>query len=144
MLTKRMFGTEMSPVRGPFGLCSGMMCGDDGKIRHNAGWFNRKGELLGWGDMGPRAFTAIATELPRDEMFIILGESAWRFDFRAHGITDYEQPGTDYVVRKADMLIRSGRCYTVDVSDGSRWETRRGIDFRVISREAARQIILFG
>lgn len=145
-LTKRMYGTEMSSVRGPFGLRSGQMCRDGVKVKHNAGWFNRAGELLGWGDMSTADFAAIATELPRDEVFIVLDEYAWRFDFRDHGIVDYERPGVDYVVAKASSLVRNGRCYIIGGHQhhGTRWEHYRGLRFRVITKEAARQIILFG
>lgn len=142
-LTKRMYGTEINSIRGPFGLRSGQMSGGGGKIQHNAGWFNRQGQLLGWGDMGPSDFTAIAAELPQDEVFVVLDEEAWRFN----GKEDYEEQGTDHVVAHADMIVRNGRCYIVDRHwdrHDSRWQTVRGIRFRFINREAARQIILFG
>jgi hypothetical protein len=152
MLTKRMYGTEMSPVRGPFGLYSGQMRGGITKIQHNAGWFNRAGELLGWGDLCAVDFLAIASTLPHGTPFVVLSEDAWRFnhaDVKRAGITnyDYERPGTDWVVRHADKIVRNERCYVVERSwtrSDSRWETYGELPFRVISREAARQIILFG
>src|SRR6185369_424422 len=80
----------------------------------NAGWYNKAGEKLGWGDLSTDDFFRIRRELEDGEMFIILSErdSFWNFATQpgllGHNVVtkpDVEAPGVDYVAAKARYII---------------------------------------
>lgn len=107
-LTKGMYGTEFDSRSRLFGLACGQM-----RVRrtfgHNAGWYNKKGEKIGWGDLETKDIKNIQNEINEDELFIILSESAsfWKFVRRPGPIgsmsdVDHQSeyaPGQEYVAK---------------------------------------------
>lgn len=106
-LVKGMYGHEFSPTRNaPFGLMCGQMRARS-SFGHNAGWYNKKGEKLGFGDLNGKDIQNIQNGLEQDELFIILSELAsfWKFVRRPGAVgsmadvdrqKEYE-PGQEYV-----------------------------------------------
>jgi len=81
---------------------------------HNAGWYNKKGEKLGWGDLNKKDVEMIQTSLQEGELFITLSEhdSFWKFvkSFGPIGSMcttdqDEDNPGIDYVAEKSRYII---------------------------------------
>lgn len=73
LLEPGIYGTEFNPKKGPFGLrCGQMKCGY--KMYHNASWYNKLGQKIGWGDLSEDNLLEIKIKIPSDELFIILGE----------------------------------------------------------------------
>jgi len=62
-----------------FGLRQNQMRMDD--FVHNGGWYNCKGEKIGWGDLSPNDIVRLSQELEDGEDFYVLGEqdSYWNF-----------------------------------------------------------------
>ena len=82
-LTKGMFGTELNPVE-HFGLSCGLMYSSNTSIGHNAGWFNRDGERLGWGDISNWHVRRIQDQLEPTQFFIVLPEAKSFLDPLTH------------------------------------------------------------
>jgi hypothetical protein len=101
----------------PFNIVSGQMRSYD--FVHNGGWYNKKGQKLGWGDLSPDSFADIAQHLPADEVFIVLPESASHWDFvkftETHMVVDAtaENPGPTYCAEKASYFVHGGVVYKV-------------------------------
>jgi hypothetical protein len=101
----------------PFNIVCGQMKSYD--LVHNGGWYNKKGQKLGWGDMDPTTFKEIAQHLPSDEVFIVLPESASHWDFvkftSTHAVVDATalNPGPTYCAEKASYFVHGGVTYRV-------------------------------
>jgi hypothetical protein len=84
---------------------------------HNGGWYNKKGEKLGWGDMSPDTFEAISKNLPADEVFIVLTESDSYWNFVKFTGTQAKldptanHPGQKYCIEKAAYFVHGGVVY---------------------------------
>lgn len=150
-----MFGSEFNPVEGtPFGLRCGQMRTND--FIHNGGWYNAAGEKIGWGDLSPSDFLRITKELVDGETFIILSEtdSYWSFVKEVspmllawdNTVDPTEAcPGITYVLNKAMMMLRHGKCYVL-IDRYTRREPGEifelnGIEFEAITKEAAAEMI---
>lgn len=97
-----------------FGLSQGQIRGND--FVHNGGWYNNKGEKIGWGDLSPNDIVNIAFGLEGDEQFYILPESSSYWNFTkvnsdlSHNVNkDESAPGVEYVKAKARYLIEAGK-----------------------------------
>lgn len=100
-----------------FGLCDGQ-CGND-EAAHNGGWYNAKGEKLGWGDLSFPQLLRISQEIPEGEVFYVLPESASHWDFVrwskekndiSYSIApDAQTPGVEYMHEKCRWVITRGR-----------------------------------
>lgn len=148
-LTPGLFGTEFNPKSELFGLMCGQMRGM--KIIHNAGWYNRKGYKLGWGDLANYDFRRIAEEIQENEHFVILDEehSFWEFvhapqviGSMAEVVPWIDKPGSQYVLKHARFIIARNRLYTLEPRREKTW-TIDGVEFDVISRAQAAQILRF-
>lgn len=103
------------------GLREGIMVNTS--MVHNGGWYNSKGEKIGWGDLGPNHFQKIQAELKPGELFIVLGErdSFWNF-VTYIGVTGSlskvsskeKNPGVNYLVEKARWCITKDVVYHLD------------------------------
>lgn len=107
-----------------FGLYYGQYRHRDNSYGHNAGWYNKLGEKLGYGDLSVNDVKRIAAELEEGELFITMGEqdSFWKFvtfnpgTIGAHCATSPEEqaPGQKYVAEKAVYVITKGKIYVGD------------------------------
>jgi hypothetical protein len=104
------------------GLRIGQMRGYDGKIGHNCGWYNKRGEKLGWGDLSATDLNKVAADLPRGEVMVVLSEqnSFWNFVTQVGVIGDLcktesraEAPGVDYIAEHALFVVVPGEWRTV-------------------------------
>ena len=149
-LTKGIYGHEFKPSSDLFGLRCGQIRGKD--FVHNGGWYNKQGEKLGWGDLSPADFLRISNEVADGEFFIILYESDsfWNFVTRPGIIgsmaavkPDLEAPGVDFVAEKCCFIIAPHQLYYVDRYGDSDRDTfeRDGLQFKVLTRDAAKQLI---
>jgi hypothetical protein len=91
----------------PFGLrCDQMRCPE---LCHNAGWFNLAGEKLGFGDLSAEDFVRIAAELGREEVFLVIPESASHWDLQKNlPGADPWAPGTEYVLDNVYWAVLPG------------------------------------
>ncbi|TSC83037.1 MAG: hypothetical protein G01um101419_309 [Parcubacteria group bacterium Gr01-1014_19] len=124
-LTQGMYKPEARvPGQEPmFGLRFGQLR-HMGEFGHNAGWYNKAGEKLGYGDLATGDLQKIAAELEEGELFITMGEqdSFWTFVTEHRGwlgaqcVTsqDEHSPGIAYVAEKAVYVIAKGKVYVCD------------------------------
>lgn len=113
---------------------------------HNSGWYNKFGEKLGWGDLSKEDIVKIIKAIPKDEIFITLGEhdSFWNFVTELGMIgsdcktrSSEQAPGIHYIAEKCRYLIRNDGIYTKEFYDrkaGSSYELE-GIKIKVISEK---------
>lgn len=127
-----MFGSEFGPkteATQVFGLRTGQMRHPD--TIHNGGWYNARGEKLGWGDLNVADYTRIQAQLEEDDVFVVLTEqdSFWNFVTKLGGTlgclheTNAEMyaPGIAYVKEHVFLLItRERAAYVGDAGDPSR------------------------
>ncbi len=133
------------------GLINGLVRKDD--FIHNGGWYNKKGEKLGWGDLSVDDFRKISSNLVGSDLFIILNENAafWNFVTHNPGFTgamctvnpDAESPGFEYVAEKCIYVIAKYRFYFVDRIGDTDGETikRRGLVFKVLKKDDVKAFI---
>ena len=139
-----------------FGLHNGQCRGND--MVHNGGWYNQKGEKLGWGDLSPDDAINLMMCLLPGEVFVVLPESASFWDFvtkpgllgsNAQTKPDIEAPGQEYVMAKCQYIFLGGLLgYGYFVSEYNRpgdTDFLKGdARFRRISREEANLVITTG
>lgn len=102
-LTQGMFGTPFNSKRGPFGLRSGQRRFFSDILAKNCGWYNRRREKLGQGDLCADDLKQISSGLEKGEVFITLPA---RF-------SGEDAPGVDYVASNATFVITKGKMYHV-------------------------------
>jgi hypothetical protein len=146
-MTQGMFGGEFGSAEQfeeaikLFGLRTGRMCGR-GEIGHNAGWYNKEGEKLGFGDLDKSDIPKIQKALEPGQWFITLGEqdSFWAFvtSFGPIGAmcgrTENEKnPGQKYVAEHYIYAFTKDKVYcSHQRSDHGEFLSREDL-FRMIS-----------
>lgn len=133
-----------------FGLSMGQMRSYD-KITHNSGWYNLRGEKIGWGDLGVSDFRCIKDNLEDGDAFIVLGESDsfWNFVTQP-GITGEDSevegteqnPGVEYILDKVQYFITKDGAYFVDrYGDSPELVNRDGLIIKGVTKEKAAQLL---
>lgn len=119
-MTEMMYHRQRRNGVGLFGLRYEQMRLFEETVAKNAGWYNRQGEKLGFGDLSSSDFRRISNELIDDELFIVMYEhdSFWDFqeNFRklqdsgrsTNGYPWMDSPGIAYVAEYAMYVIASG------------------------------------
>lgn len=111
-LTKGLYSKNLgTPKR--FGLVLGrIVYNREIRICKNAGWYNKKGEKLGWGDLETNDLIRIASNLQDDELFIILPELKSYWDFQGNSEDDscYD---IEYIAEKAVFILARNEYYMV-------------------------------
>jgi hypothetical protein len=117
VLTRGMFGTELAPIE-VFGIFCGQMRSGEHKLCHNAGWYNREGEKLGWGDLSSGDFRTLLSAIAPDQFFILLPEQKSFFEFTKFDGPDIvevapaeQNPGKDYVAEHYRFALTSEIIY---------------------------------
>jgi hypothetical protein len=122
-----------------FGLSDGQMRRGDAKITHNSGWYNKSGEILGWGgDLAVSDMKHIQDGLEPNELFIILSDQDARYP--RSGKLDLDAPGVTYIAGHCRYIINRENIFVVQQFKESSW-TIDGITPKLISRTTARKII---
>lgn len=101
------------------GLREGRIRSDD--FVHNGGWYNSKGEKIGWGDLSSDDINRLASNLSDDEVFVVLPEqySFWKFVTR-HGSfgclcetsKEEKNPGQEYIIEHARYVITKTKMFS--------------------------------
>ena len=88
-----------------FGIHNDQIRGYD--FVHNGGWYNQKGEKLGWGDLSIDDIETISLELKEGEAFVVLSErsSSWNFILSPEIDVPVDAPGVDYIAKHAMLVI---------------------------------------
>ena len=73
------------------------------EVIRNAGWFNKAGEKLGWGDLSIRDMDNISALLPDGELFLALSEADSNWNMPSN--IDRFAPGLDYVMQNVVWLV---------------------------------------
>jgi hypothetical protein len=114
-LTKGCFGHQFQKITVPgfeFLTCGQIRTHEN--FGHNAGWYNKNGEKIGWGDLSKKDVQNIQKALQDGELFITVSEhdSFWNFvrEFGSIGsmcrtTIDEQAPGIDYVSEKSRFII---------------------------------------
>ena len=114
---------------------------------HNGGWYNSKGDKLGWGDLGPRHFKSIQKGLQPGELLIVLGEHDSFWNFVTHTAivgalcaTDPKEqnPGVQYLVEKARWCISKDAFYWVSHTESGEWND---ISYKPLNRETLAKML---
>ena len=71
---------------------------------HNAGWYNRAGDKIGWGDLDYREVAKIPLRLSPGEMLYVLPEYKSFWDLRDTD-RDESRPGLDWIWDHASAVI---------------------------------------
>jgi hypothetical protein len=122
-----------------FGLSDGQMRRGDAKITHNSGWYNKSGEILGWGgDLAVADMKRIREGLEPGELFIILSDQDARY--ARSGKPDLDAPGVTYVAGHCRYIIDREKIYVIREYKESSW-TIDGVTPELISRTRAKKII---
>jgi len=145
--------SDLVESRNALGIVTGQIRAED--YVHNGGWYNGRGEKIGWGDLSPADFKRIRDQLAMSpgEMFIVLGErdSFWNFVKMRRGdngeiygsVDDIEgEPGIDYIVFNARWLISSSGVFHFYESDKT-WNIGE-CEAAPMSRERLKQLLLVG
>lgn len=135
-LQKLMYGIETDPKKSLFNIINGQI--RPNSILNNAGWFNKDGDRLGYGDISYTDISSISKGLEKGEEFIILSEADTSWNVPAKSNTT--SPGRDYVVKHAAWFIfNSGNGVkifkpSIDYKDKSpETLTTKGISYTKIS-----------
>lgn len=78
---------------------------------HNAGWYNKEGVRIGYGDIRTDQFKALPEVLPQNEIFFILSERDSSIDLPMG--RSQEEPGISYVLAKALALATPLGVYVI-------------------------------
>jgi hypothetical protein len=85
--------------------------GGDGDVRmneivHNSGWYNQRGEEIGWGDMSAFTMRAFAERLHGDDIVLVITESG-KCEFK-RGLCTWDDVLTEYLryVLKDGQIFR--------------------------------------
>jgi len=154
LLTQAMYGTEFNPASRLFGLRCGQMRSTS-KVVHNGGWYNRRGEKLGWGDLSTTDFLNIQAELPELELLVVLEEedSFWKFVTHNPGVIGsmcsttptIDAPGVGYVATHCSFIVSSTELYHIE--DDSRTTgvfEYCNLKFKRLGRAQARNLMVSG
>lgn len=137
-----------------FGLIDSQLRGRWHRIAKNAGWYNRRGEKLGAGDLSVEDAVRIAASLRKGELFIVVSEWAlWYFRTytrrgkRRKATFDYgreQAPGLAAVADQALYIFAPRKRFVVD-RHGSygrrRVERIRGVKFRILPSAALQALL---
>jgi hypothetical protein len=122
-----------------FGLYDGQMRRGDTKVTHNSGWYNKSGEILGWGgDISTDDMRRIQEGLEPTELFILLSDQDARYS--RSGSPDLDAPGVAYVAEHCHFIIDRERIYVIHEYKTS-VQVIDGIALEIISRAKAKKII---
>jgi len=131
LLVKGVYGLETNPKKTPFGLLNHQFRLDG--LLNNAGWFNKYGEKLGYGDITIADLKKVSASIPKDELFIILPEfeTSWSMP----SSLDSSAPGLDYVTQNCSWCILSNTIYRIKPEGAAENLTKDGVDYTKISRQ---------
>lgn len=126
-LSKGIFGIETDPTKTPFGFISGQIRING--LLNNAGWFNSRGEKLGYGDLSLDDLKTVSKQIPSKELFFVLSEFDTAWDIPKE--LDKQAPGIDYVMKHCLWVVYSGEIFKVrDAIKAS-----KTADYEAISRK---------
>lgn len=114
-------------------------CGDD-SFGHNAGWYDKHGQKIGWGDIGKIEVNTIPLLLKPGQVLITTGEHASFWDVPKD--MNPEFPGIDYVIKHARLIFMSTASGTVQVGTPS-W-ARYWIPDKYDDRQFGKETVLRG
>lgn len=102
-LAKGLYGTEFQPTNYLFGISCGQKRRNFERIVQRAGWYNKVGEKLGWGDLSVADFIEMARGLDEREFFIIIPDGIFWPDQLDFGV----------VVAGCSHVVCGGRVYFI-------------------------------
>ncbi len=97
-LTEQMF--EEVGSDNPFGLYSSQQR----PYLHKTGWYNNRGQWLGYGDIAADDLMRIAAEIAEGEAFILVDQRDWEFK-RFHEVS------VGFLVDHAQWIVRRGKIF---------------------------------
>ncbi len=132
------------------GLCIGQRPKQFVPCTKGSGWYNERGEWIGWGNLTTENMTALAEVLSPKQLFIVLHEENAFRRFLRNLLPDYsglgaseDAPGQDYVMLHALFVISQNEiCRVDDVYPLREHDTKEGIRYRIVGKNVAREMIL--
>lgn len=133
------YGNESIGIAGPFGLRYEQMR-DTQVVVRNAGWFNKRGERLGFGDLSRGDLVGISEGLNQNELFVVLNDDdSYRSFTRGEVPWDkFQIPGIEYIVDHFEVMVQKG---LVLIPEGHQINENEGLNIRNVSRAEAAEII---
>ena len=101
-----------------FGLESNQLRIHCGPIVQNAGWYNWKAQLVGYGDLSIPDIRRVAENLSVGESLYVMQEGDWRYKPESF---NYMEPGKDHILIYGVLRITRGQVLIMSdywVSDG--------------------------
>lgn len=89
---------------------------DDHRVAKNARWYDKAGQLVGFGDLARSDLERLSGLLEADELFIVLDEyDALGLWLPSSPRTEEEiaEPGLDYLARFARVIVSHGNLHAV-------------------------------
>lgn len=132
------------------GLAFGQIWGGSYRVTKNSGWYNEKGEKIGFGDLSRDNFKTITEKLLKGEYFVVLSETDASWNFNAKGFLQgskkkihIDAPGVDYVSAHATWVITQGKIFKVDSfnSEKGKTVTWRGVHALVLKKDKVKDLI---
>lgn len=134
-----------------YGLHSGRMTPKQ-SAAHNGGWYNGKGEKIGWGDLDYKDLWDIGRKMKEDESFIVLSESDsyWKFvsfpersnPMKTEVAQKEQNPGLEYVASRARILVRNQEIFLASNYTLPGPETKDGIHVIIVTQEEMKRMVL--
>lgn len=114
-----------------------------------SGWYNERGEWIGWGDLDSLEMRGIANRLTVGELFIVLHVEDSYFRFLRNIVPDSSRitrnedaPGIDYIAEHVLFIIEKGQIHRVhNVHPHRPGEEKNGVLYQVISQQTAKEKI---
>lgn len=114
-----------------FGIAYGQIRARN-KVANQHGWFNKKGEEIGWGDLSAEDVVRISCEIEEDEFFITFNSEG------SHSTTVVED--LEYVINHAYFVIGRGQLYCRNPSREGKCIIE-GVEFKTIGRDELRKLL---
>jgi hypothetical protein len=117
------------------------------RLAKNAGWYNKNGEKLGFGDLSSQDLNNISQDIKENELFIVLNESdaSWYFTPTGKGAKKpklkEDSPGKDYVSNHCYFLVTRKKVFYVSDVYKAKHFVRNKVKIYVLSREEAKKLI---
>lgn len=102
---------------------------------HHGGWYNSRGEEIGWGDLSKADVRRILTLLDEGEVFLVIPETS---------ITKEHNPGVDYVAEHAYWVITKHGIFHKAKHGPNTDGEYNGVQYRAITTEQIKQLLQQG
>ena len=155
LLTEDTFSLMKTHEPNPWGIVSAQKRDPKERVVANAGWYNGRGEYVGFGDLSASDLVKLAQVLQVGEVFVVLSENdsfrnfvkgtdAYYAAFCGGGVPivplNWQKPGFEYLKERCILIVVCGSVSVVeDKVRGLSASLERNLALTMISREECRK-----